>query len=42
MGSLDTPIDATPQAHIFATNLPPWAALDDDWPRYEKQEPGRR
>jgi hypothetical protein len=41
MGSIDTPTDATPQAHIFTANLPPWATLDEAWPRYEKLEPGR-
>jgi hypothetical protein len=41
MGTIDTPIDAMPVAHIFAANLPAWAALDDDWPRYERLEPGR-
>jgi hypothetical protein len=42
MGTIDTPVDATPVAHIFAANLPAWAALDDDWPRYERLEPGRQ
>lgn len=41
MGTIDTATQATPVAHIFAANLPPWAALDDDWPRYERHEPGR-
>jgi hypothetical protein len=41
MGSIDTPTDAVPVAHIYAANLPAWAALDEDWPRYEKMEPGR-
>ncbi len=41
MGSIDTPTDAAPVAHIYAANLPAWAALDEDWPRYEKMEPGR-
>lgn len=41
MGSVDTPTDAMPIAHIFVSNLPSWAVLDDDWPRYEKLEPGR-
>jgi hypothetical protein len=41
MGTIDTPMDATPVAHIFVAGLPPWAALDDDLPRYEKLEPGR-
>jgi hypothetical protein len=41
MGSLDTPTDAVPIAHIYTSHLPAWAALDEDWPRYEKLEPGR-
>ena len=41
MGTIDTPTDAKPVAHIFATNLPAWAAMDDDLPRYEKLEPTR-
>ena len=41
MGTIDTPTDAAPVAHIFATNLPRWAAIDDDLPRYEKLEPDR-
>jgi hypothetical protein len=42
MGSIDTPVAATPVAHIFAASVPPWAALDEDWPRYPGKEPGRR
>jgi len=41
MGSIDTPVEARPAAHIFAARLPPWAAMDDDLPRYERHEPGR-
>lgn len=41
MGTIDTPTDAAPVAHIFATGLPRWAAMDDDLPRYEKLEPRR-
>lgn len=41
MGTVDTPTDAKPVAHIFAANLPPWAAMDDALPRYERHEPGR-
>lgn len=41
MGTIDTPTDAAPVAHIFATDLPRWAAIDDDLPRYEKLEPRR-
>lgn len=42
MGSIDSSIDATPVAHIYAANLPAWAQLDDRWPRYEKLEPERK
>jgi hypothetical protein len=42
MGSIDSDTDATPSAHIYATNLPPWAQLDDQWPRYEALEPERK
>jgi hypothetical protein len=41
MGTIDTPVQATPVAHIFTAGLPPWAALDDDLPRYERLEPER-
>jgi hypothetical protein len=42
MGSIDTPVEATPAAHIYAADLPPWAELDDELPRYDTVEPGRR
>ncbi|HJV83257.1 GFA family protein [Noviherbaspirillum sp.] len=42
MGTIDTPTDARPAAHIFATKLPAWAAMDDDCPRYEGLEPQAR
>jgi hypothetical protein len=42
MGSIDSNTDATPVAHIFAANLPAWAQLDDQWPRYEKFESARK
>ena len=41
MGSLDTLTDAAPVAHIFCRDLPPWATLDDECPRYVRHEPGR-
>lgn len=41
MGTLDTLTDAVPMAHIFAADVPPWASLDDDLPRYPRHEPGR-
>jgi hypothetical protein len=41
MGSIATPTDAVPVAHIFCKDLPPWAALEDDLPRYAAHEPGR-
>ena len=42
MGSFDTPVSAAPVAHIFCQDLPSWAALDDQLPRYARHEPGRR
>lgn len=42
MGSIETPTDAAPVAHIFCKDLPPWAMLDDALPRYPAHEPGRR
>ena len=41
MGTIDTPTDAKPVAHIFADNLPAWAEMDDALPRYSRHEPGR-
>ncbi len=41
MGSIDTPTDVVPVAHIFSADLPQWASLDDDFPRYPRHEPGR-
>ncbi|MDR3512853.1 MAG: GFA family protein [Caulobacteraceae bacterium] len=43
LGSLDAaPEDLKVQAHIHVADLPAWAALDDDAPRYAGVEPGRR
>ncbi|SNS16285.1 Uncharacterized conserved protein [Noviherbaspirillum humi] len=42
MGSIDSPTDAVPAAHIFVADLPPWAALEDDAPRYAGFEPSRQ
>ncbi|MBC7414273.1 MAG: GFA family protein [Herminiimonas sp.] len=41
MGSIDTATEVVPVAHIFCNDLPPWAMLDDDLPRYPRHEPGR-
>ena len=41
MGSIDSATDAIPVAHIFCSDLPAWATLDDAWPRYPRHEPGR-
>jgi len=41
MGSIDTPVPDTPQAHIYVRDLPPWATLDEEWPRFPGKEPGR-
>lgn len=42
VGTIDTELQARPAAHIFVANLPAWALPDDDCPRYERHEPGRR
>jgi hypothetical protein len=42
MGLIDTPVNDSPVAHIFASNLPNWAQLDDTLPRHEKFEPTRK
>jgi len=42
MGTLDTPTEATPAAHIFTSGIPPWAAINDELPHYDTHEPGRR
>jgi len=41
MGTIDTPTQAKPVAHIFATGLPAWAEMDDELPRYAGLEPQR-
>jgi hypothetical protein len=42
LGSIDDPpADLTIEAHIHVADLPAWAALDDDAPRYAAAEPGR-
>ena len=41
MGSVDTATEVAPVAHIFCGDLPVWANLDDDLPRYPRHEPGR-
>ena len=41
MGCIDTSIEVLPVAHIFCADLPAWARLDDDLPRYPRHEPGR-
>jgi len=43
LGAIDNPPDSlVVQAHIHVADLPAWAALDDDAPRYPESEPGRR
>jgi hypothetical protein len=41
IGLLDTPIDAKPVAHIFATSRAEWDEIHDDLPQYAGTEPGR-
>ena len=41
MGCIDSPTDVVPVAHIFCHDVPAWASLDDDLPRYPRHEPGR-
>ncbi len=41
MGSLDTPTDAMPSAHIFCADVPAWAGSGEGLPRYARHEPGR-
>lgn len=42
MGSLDAaPDQLKVQAHIFTADLPAWADLDDEPPRYPRFEPSR-
>jgi hypothetical protein len=43
LGSLDAaPADLRIEAHIHVRDLPAWAALDDEAPRYPDVEPGRQ
>jgi hypothetical protein len=42
IGTIDSSTELKPAAHIFVVDLPGWAILDEDWPRYEGLEPGQR
>jgi hypothetical protein len=42
IGTLDTPIDAGPQAHIFVASKAEWDAICDDLPQYAGREPARQ
>lgn len=42
VGSIAEAAHIRPAAHIFVSELPAWAALEDDLPRYERHEPGWR
>ncbi|KAJ3157841.1 hypothetical protein HDU89_000220 [Geranomyces variabilis] len=42
VGTIDTPITQIPVAHIYAKDLPPWAAIDNDWPQCPELEPGAK
>jgi SAM-dependent methyltransferase len=41
LGTLDTPIDATPACHIFVGSGAEWFTIADALPRYAGVEPGR-
>ena len=42
IGSIDSSHELQPVAHIFTKDVPRWAQLDDDWPRYDRHEPARQ
>lgn len=42
IGTLDTPIDGRPVAHIFAGSKAEWDTIDDGLPQFDGREPGRR
>ena len=41
LGTLDTPLEEKPQAHIYANSKAHWDAIADDLPQYPGREPGR-
>lgn len=42
IGTLDTPIDARPSHHIYATSRAEWEVIDDGLPQYAALEDGPR
>jgi hypothetical protein len=42
IGTLDSPLDARPSAHIFAASKAEWEDISDDLPRYAGLEPARQ
>lgn len=42
IGTLDLPLDARPEAHIFVESKAEWDAIHDGLPQYASREPGRR
>lgn len=39
VGTLDTPLDITPTAHIFTASKAEWLCIDDSIPQYEARPP---
>lgn len=39
LGSLDTPLERGPQAHIYATSKAPWFEIHDELPQYPELPP---
>jgi hypothetical protein len=39
LGSIDTPIEGTVSAHIFASSKASWHDIGDDAPQYEERRP---
>lgn len=42
IGTLDTPIEARPSHHIFATSRAEWEVIEDELPQYTALEDGPR
>ena len=41
LGTLDTPVDSQPTAHIYASSKAEWYEILDELPQYDEREPGR-
>lgn len=42
LGSIESPIAERPCAHIFASSKADWEEINDNLPRYDSYEPGRK